>query len=317
MNPSSNVPNNANVMAPLKPTPRYLMHDTARNQTLKAGANPALDQVNLTGRILQIHPIDLESGLLTFGEEPFIVGRDSECDLTVCEQAVSRQHAKFVRTADGFTVTDLNSTNGTWVNGIKIKTQALQSGNRVRIGGRIFKFIATDELEAHYHQAVYSMITQDSLTNVWNKRYLLETLTRENARRQRTGRALTLMLLDLDFFKKVNDTYGHLVGDEMLRQTAERLKATLREEDILARFGGEEFCVVLSETSAEDAKICAERCLKVISEKPFATAAGDIDSSISIGIGEATGSMTCDELIKLADDKLYQAKQQGRNCCQL
>ena len=292
------------------------MHDTARSQTLKAGSNPASIHTDLTGRILQIHPVDLESSLLTFGEAPFIVGRDSQCDLTISEQAVSRQHAKFERSTDGFTVTDLNSTNGTWVNGEKIQTQILQSGNRVRVGGRIFKFIATDQLEAHYHDAVYSMITQDSLTNVWNKRYLLETLNRELARRQRTGRALTLMLLDLDFFKKVNDTHGHLVGDEMLRQTANRLKATLREEDILARFGGEEFCIVLSETSAEDAKICAERCLKAISEKPFLTDAGEIKSSISIGIGEAEGTMTCDELIKLADDKLYQAKQNGRNRCQ-
>ena len=289
------------------------MHDTARNQTLHATKDSVLAKPKLTGRILQIHPVDLETGLVAIGEEPFIVGRDPKCDLTITEQAVSRQHSKFELTANGFTITDLGSTNGTWVNGTKIETQTLKSGNRIRIGGRIFKFIATDRLEAHYHEAVYSMITQDSLTNVWNKRYLLETLNRELARRQRTGRALTLMLLDLDFFKNVNDTYGHLVGDEMLRQTADRLRATLREEDILARFGGEEFCIVLIETSAEDAKICADRCLKVISEKPFLTAAGEIKSSISIGIGEADGAMTCDELIKLADDKLYEAKQQGRN----
>ena len=289
------------------------MHDTARNQTLHASSKPVHAKPSLTGRILQIHPVDLETGLITLGEDPFIVGRDQKCDLTISEQAVSRQHARFERTADGFIVTDLDSTNGTWVNGKRIETQILRSGNRVRIGGRIFKFIATDQLEAHYHQAVYSMITQDSLTNAWNKRYLLETLNRELKRRQRTGRALTLMLLDLDFFKKVNDTYGHLVGDEMLRQTADRLRASLREEDILARFGGEEFCIVLSETSTEDSKICAERCLRAISEKPFTTTAGKIKSSISIGIGEADGPMTCDELIKLADDKLYQAKQQGRN----
>ena len=289
------------------------MHDSARHRTLHDGSNPAPDQPNLTGQILQIHPVDLGSGLLTFGDEPFVVGRDSKCNLTISEQAVSRQHARFERTANSFTVTDLSSTNGTWVNGKRIKTQVLRSGNRVRIGGRIFKFIATDQLEAHYHQAVYSMITQDSLTNVWNKRYLLETLNRELKRRHRTGRALTLMLLDLDFFKQVNDTHGHLVGDEMLRQTADRLRASVREEDILARFGGEEFCIVLSETSAEDAKICAERCLEAISGEPFLTAAGEIKSSISIGIGEAKDSMTCDELIKLADDNLYQAKQQGRN----
>ena len=298
---------------PIANLDRNKMHDTARNRTLHASPNPKRVEPNLTGRLLQIHPVDLETGLITFGEEPFVVGRDANCDLTISEQAVSRQHAKFERTTAGFTVTDLGSTNGTWVNGRNIETEILQSGYRVRIGGRIFKFIATDQLEAHYHQAVYSMITQDSLTNAWNKRYLLETLHRELKRRNRTGRALTLMLLDLDFFKNVNDTYGHLVGDDILRQTADRLRATLREEDILARFGGEEFCIVLSETSAEDARICAQRCLEAISEKPFVTSAGEIKSSISIGIGEVKDSMTCEELIKLADDRLYLAKQEGRN----
>ena len=99
----------------------------------------------------------------------------------------------------------------------------------------------------------------------------------------------------------------------MLRQTSDRLRKALREEDILARFGGEEFCIVLTETSGEEAKICARRCLEVISEIPFSTAAGEIESTISIGIAVAKTTMTCDELIKKADDNLYKAKQQGRN----
>jgi len=132
-------------------------------------------------------------------------------------------------------------------------------------------------------------------------------------RHQRTGNDLSLIILDLDFFKKINDTYGHLVGDELLRQTADRLKSTLRQEDILARFGGEEFCIVLTETSSENAKICAIRCLDVISKTSFSTAAGDIECSISAGISQANATMTCHQLIKQADDNLYRAKKQGRN----
>ena len=289
------------------------MHDTARQQTLHAAPAPSRNPTGLTGRVLQIYPVDLESGLITFQDKPFFVGRDPKCDLTIGERSVSRQHAKFDRTPTGFTVTDLGSTNGTWVNGAQVTTRELQSGDRIRIGGRIFKYIATDQLEAHYHEAVYSMMTKDSLTQAWNKRYLLETLKRELKRRERTGRDLSLMVLDLDYFKKVNDTYGHLVGDELLRQTSDRLRKTLREEDILARFGGEEFCIVLTETSEEEARICAQRCLKTISATPFSTAAGEIESTISIGIGVAKVTMTCDELIKKADDNLYKAKQQGRN----
>ena len=289
------------------------MHDTARHQTLHVESNPSRNHAGLTGRVLQIYPVDLESGLITFQNEPFIVGRDPDCDLTIGERSVSRQHAKFDRTSDGFMITDLDSTNGTCVNGVKITSQELRSGDRIRIGGRIFKYIATDQLEAHYHEAVYSMMTMDSLTQTWNKRYLLETLKRELKRRERTRRDLSLIVLDLDYFKKVNDTYGHLVGDELLRQTSGRLRKVLRGEDILARFGGEEFCIVLTETSGVEARVCAQRCLQVVSETPFLTAAGQIESTISIGIGVARTTMTCDQLIKIADDNLYKAKQRGRN----
>ena len=289
------------------------MHDTARQQTLLVEPNPSGNHADLIGRVLQIYPVDLESGLITFQDKPFVVGRDPNCDLTISERAVSRQHAKFERTPAGFTISDLDSTNGTWVNGVKITTQELQSADRIRIGGRIFKYIATDQLEAHYYEAVYSMMTKDSLTQVWNKRYLLETLERELKRRERTKQDLTLMVLDLDYFKNVNDTYGHLVGDDLLRQTANRLRKTLREEDILARFGGEEFCIVLTETSESQAKACARRCLEVIAETPFSTASGKIAATISIGIGVAKTTMTCDQLIKIADDNLYKAKQLGRN----
>ena len=288
-----------------------------RHQTVQIGADskPALDsEVDLTGRILQIHPVDLDSGLITLGEEPFVVGREPTSNLVVSERAVSRHHAQFEKTESGFGVKDLGSTNGTWVNGERVSSAKLSSGDRIRIGGRIFKFIATDQLEAQYHEAVYSMMTKDSLTQAWNKRYLLDMLSRELKRKERTGRPLSLLILDLDFFKKVNDTYGHLVGDELLRQTALRIRATIREEDIFARFGGEEFCIVLCETDIAQARACAQRCLDAISEKPFETQSGQINCTVSIGISEAQeSSQTVKELIKLADDNLYRAKELGRD----
>lgn len=287
-----------------------------RYQTLHLEENSKanLDSSDVTGRILQIHPVDLDSGLISIDEKPLVVGREPTSDLMISERAVSRQHARFEKTEDGFSVTDLGSTNGTWVNGENVLVAKLRSGDRIRIGGRIFKFIATDQLEAQYHDAVYSMMTKDSLTQAWNKRYLLDILERELKRRERTGRPLCLLILDLDHFKKVNDTYGHLVGDELLRQAASRLKDSVREEDIFARFGGEEFCVVLSETAKEAARVCAQRCLDGISKSPFETASGEINCTVSIGIGEAVQKVVSPkELIKLADDNLYRAKELGRN----
>ena len=288
-----------------------------RHQTIQLGSDAKLNEdlfVNSIGRILQIHPVDLETGLITLGEAQFVVGRDPTSDLVVSERAVSRHHARFEKKESGFVVTDLGSTNGTWVNGERIASEKLNSGDRIRIGGRIFKFIATDQLEAQYHEAVYSMMTKDSLTQAWNKRYLLDMLSRELKRRERTGRPLSLLILDLDFFKKVNDTYGHLAGDELLRQSASRIRSAIREEDIFARFGGEEFCVVLSETEIDQARACAQRCLDAISETPFETEAGEINCTVSIGISEAEeANLTAQDLIKLADDNLYRAKELGRN----
>lgn len=288
-----------------------------RHQTIQLGSDAKLNEdlfVNSIGRILQIHPVDLETGLITLGEAQFVVGRDPTSDLVVSERAVSRHHARFEKKESGFVVTDLGSTNGTWVNGERIASEKLNSGDRIRIGGRIFKFIATDQLEAQYHEAVYSMMTRDSLTQTWNKRYLLDMLSRELKRRERTERPLSLLIIDIDFFKKVNDTYGHLVGDDLLRQAAARIKAAIREEDIFARFGGEEFCIVMCETDIEQARICAQRCLTAISEAPFETDAGEINCTISIGVCEAEKkSLTTAELIKVADDNLYQAKKLGRN----
>lgn len=292
------------------------MPETRRHLTVQIGdnskANADFDS-NFTGRILQIHPVDLDSGLITLGEKAFVVGRAPNSDLMISERAVSRRHAKFEKTESGYEVTDLDSTNGTWINEQRVESTKLKSGDRIRIGGRVFKFIATDKLEAQYHEAVYSMMTKDSLTQAWNKRYLLDMLSRELKRRERTGRPLSLLIMDLDFFKKVNDTYGHLVGDELLRQTASRIRATIREEDIFARFGGEEFCVVLSDTNIDEARACAERCLNAISETPFDTEAGNINCTISVGVTEAQENPTSTELIKLADDNLYRAKELGRN----
>ena len=292
------------------------MSKITRHQTLQMESNSSSDlysESNFTGRILQIHPVDLDSGLITLGEKPFVIGREPGSDLMIGERAISRQHAKFEKSKEGFTVTDLGSTNGTWVNGEEIEVAQLRSGDRIRIGGRIFKFIATDQVEAQYHEAVYSMMTKDSLTQAWNKRYLLDVLGRELKRRERTGHPLSLLILDLDYFKKVNDTYGHLVGDELLRQSASRVRDVVREEDVFARFGGEEFCIVLSETSLEAARLCAQRCLSAIADTPFETAAGEIKCTVSIGIAEANKEMTSQELIQLADENLYQAKEQGRN----
>jgi len=292
------------------------MSDNIRHETICSFpkvSNPISNDYQ--GRLLQIHPVDLGSGLITIDDEGYVVGRDQSSDLTIPEQAVSRKHARFEKTAAGYTLTDLKSTNGTWVNENKTETCLLQSGDRIRIGTRIFKFISTDKVEAQYHEAVYSMMTKDSLTGAWNKRYFKDMLSREMKRRARTERPLSLLMFDLDNFKTINDGHGHLVGDEVLAQMSKRILDSIREEDIFARFGGEEFCVVLVETDLESAKYFAERCRSAIGSTPMETEAGPLVCTASVGIGSVDGAdnVTPDQLIKMADDKLYLAKTLGRN----
>ena len=293
------------------------MFDNSTHQTVSEEAirDSAANAVEYEGRLLQIHPVDLDGGLITIGESEFVIGRETGCSLVIAESSISRKHLSIEKNEDGYLLTDLGSTNGTFVNQQRATRCLLRSGDRIQVGGRIFKFIATDQVEAQYHEAVYSMMTKDSLTGTWNKRYFLEVLQRELKRRARSQRSFALMMVDFDHFKSINDMHSHLVGDEVLTEMARRISSAIREEDVFARYGGEEFAIMLPEVNLEDGLRVAERCRFAVSERPFETSRGDIKCTVSIGLAiadeETMPSMR--QLIALADEKLYQAKESGRN----
>lgn len=277
-------------------------------------------QVPKRGCLLKIHPMDLNSGLLPIGKAPFLIGREDYCSLTIAEDSVSRSHAEIRLDEESkqYLLIDLCSTNGTYLNDECLKDQCLQlrAGDTIRVGSHVYKFMTSDQIEAQYHEAAYSMMTTDSLTNVWNKRYFLDMLNREVRRSARSKLPLTLLMLDMDHFKKVNDQHGHLIGDEVLREFALRLSHQLREEDLLARFGGEEFTITLIETDQKQAEVVARRCLKAISSAPFQTTVGKISCTVSIGGATYFGlppETSTEQLIQSADASLYQAKEAGRN----
>ena len=271
------------------------------------------------GCLLRIHPMDLNTGLLLFESATFIIGREDFCDLTINQDAVSRRHCKIDRKGDGeFVVSDLKSTNGTYLNEKRIGNTPypLYAGDTIRIGSQVYKFLTTDHIEAHHYEAAYSMMTTDSLTGVLNKRYFTDMLNRELRRSARSRTPLTTLMLDLDGFKQVNDNYGHLVGDDVLREFAHRMNGLIREEDMLARFGGEEFVIMLNETDAEQANAVAERCLKAVRAKPFLSAEVEISCTVSIGGASFFGDpkdLTPNQLLKKADQKLYEAKKSGKD----
>lgn len=252
--------------------------------------------------------------MLEIDKDQFVFGRGQDCDVVVEEHTASRRHAKIVRKGDHWMVMDLGSTNGTYVNEKKIQILKLKSGDRVRVGRWTFKFFNEDNLEAHYHECVYQMMTQDEQTGAWNRRYLIDMLDREICRQQRSCQPISLMMMDIDFFKTINDTHGHLVGDEVLTEFGRRVIECIRDVDVFARFGGDEFAVLFVNSDREGTEIAADRILESILGTPFTTAAGDLDCSISGGFAECTvnNSLERDELLELVDQNLYEAKNAGR-----
>lgn len=277
-----------------------------------ADADPNLQSAECF--LVQIHPLDMDRGPILL-EDEVILGRSVDCDLHVEDGSVSRQHARIHRTIEGFVVTDLGSTNGIRVNNQNTDQRALSSGDRLQIGGHVFRFLAGNDFESQYHETMYAMMTRDGMTGVYNKRYLLECLEREIARCKRYQRPVAIAMIDIDHFKLVNDTHGHLVGDEVLKEFAERLGKTLRNDEVLARFGGEEFALVMAEADVHQAFDVAERCRVAICESPFDTQVGPLEITASFGVAAPVPSelTTPDKLMSDADARLYDAKHNGRN----
>ncbi len=264
--------------------------------------------------LVQIYPPQSIGRFVNLTGDTITLGRDDHSSMMFDDPAVSRHHARIARVGDSYVVTDLGSRNGTFVNDQAVPSQALRDGDRVRVGQQILKFFAADRFEEQYYERVYKMMTTDGLTEAYNKRYLLDILERDVARSQRSGHPLSVMMIDLDGFKSVNDSYGHPVGDDVLHQVSQRLQSVLRSDELLARYGGEEFTVLLAHSALPDALTVAERVRQVVAEAPFTVGRIEIPLTISIGLATSQGEGTAAELLAAADRNLYAAKQGGRNC---
>jgi diguanylate cyclase (GGDEF)-like protein len=266
--------------------------------------------------LIHIYPTGPGMGArYALGETPLVLGRGSDCDIRINDYSVSRRHARIQPVADGYLAVDLQSTNGTYVNDMAASMCRLQDGDYLRIGNCIYRFLIGGNVEAEYHEEIYRLTIIDALTEIHNKRYLLEFLERELARSQRYGRPLALVLFDLDRFKTINDNLGHLGGDFTLRELASRLKSSIRREELFARYGGEEFAVVLPETNLQGAALLAERLRRLVAGQPFQYENKSFQVTVSLGVATTTGeeALTPSELIRRADEKLFQAKDRGRN----
>ena len=248
------------------------------------------------------------------GETPLLVGRSQEADLVLNHRSVSRAHCRIWFDGTSFRIRDLGATNRTRVNDAQVEEAVLVDGDHIVIGDSLLKFIGQTSVEARYHEEIYQLATLDALSGLWNRRHFMETLDKEIARAQRHERELALCIVDVDLFKPVNDTYGHIAGDEVLRHIAAIIREHVRGDDIAARIGGEEFAVLLPEGGLVAARTLAERLRVSVSEAAFAP--GGVPRRITVSVGVAALPMpdgTRSQLLAAADAALYRAKHGGRN----
>jgi two-component system cell cycle response regulator len=254
--------------------------------------------------------------VLSVAQIPFSMGRHPTNQLPIDDDSISRFHARFTRENGEYYVEDLGSRNGTFVQGKRVARVAIKDDDWVQLGARVsFRFALTDSRQEGLLRKLYESSTRDALTGAYNRRHFEDRLRAEIAFAVRHATDCGLLLLDLDHFKRVNDTHGHPAGDEVLRHLTNIAGSTLRTEDVFARFGGEEFAVILRGASTRGAGRLAERLREALAQQHASHQGREIPATVSVGCAALSccTKPTAEELVAVADRRLYRAKQAGRN----
>ncbi len=276
---------------------------------------PAL--VFLSGDLIAV-PIPLD-------REEVILGREIGADVRVNDPKVSRRHAMIVSSTDPatnetvYTLKDFGTRSGTLLNGQRVSEEVLQNGDKITIGEQILRFDLLDEIDREYQRNIHRLISHDDLTGLLSGRSFFSELRREAERSKIINRPFCVLMMDIDYFKNVNDTYGHLTGSKTLEEIGESIIKCLRSGDAAARFGGEEFAAFLLDAEVAQAMVAAERIRKEIEQRQFSVIRQGKPNethhvTISVGIAAfPDDSSDPIELVEMADSALYRAKREGRN----
>jgi diguanylate cyclase (GGDEF)-like protein len=248
------------------------------------------------------------------------IGRHHEADIAVNDELASRQHAKVILAHPPSSeepecyIEDADSRNGTQVNGVFITSRVrLRTLDRVQIGTTVYGYVVKDETEVRVQETFFELATQDSLTGLNNRRQFMALMGHHVARAQRSGNSIALLVVDADHFKNVNDKLGHDVGDQVLAHIAGVIKDCCRAEELPARWGGEEFVVLLPDCDRNGAQTAGERIRSSIEGAPLLLPTGPLQITVSVGGAAMDSGVNFDVLFRAADQQLLRAKREGRN----
>lgn len=261
---------------------------------------------DMPGRVIRLDP----------GKQ-YAAGRSRNCDIVLDDQNTSRIHAFFDTDEQGQTVLrDHGSTNGSLVNGKKMDTAILEDGDRICLGNVILRYSLKDDLEFIFQQELFEKATRDQLTGAYNKAFFLDAFQKEFTFHQRSRKPLSLLIMDLDNFKKINDVYGHVNGDIVLKSIAKEIMSCLRKEDLFARYGGEEFTVLFRNTSNATALRVANKLLELVRSMKFSSKSAEFKTSVTIGVAtlHSGNFQSIQSMIIRADRNLYMGKRKGKDC---
>jgi diguanylate cyclase (GGDEF)-like protein len=249
-------------------------------------------------------------------KDQVVVGRGDKVDLRLVDDGISREHARLTKDDGRIVLEDLGSTNGTFCNGVRVQRHPLTEGDKILIGSTtILKFSYQDRLDEMFQRQMSESALRDGLTRAFNKRYFTDRIESEFQYAVRHSAPMSLIFIDIDHFKKINDQHGHQAGDHVLAQLSTLVMSMLGEEETFARYGGEEFAIVARGLDLGAASALSERLRAAIEGHPFKIDGGNLPVTVSVGVAQAPapGMNVSGDLVARADEAMYAAKRGGRN----